>query len=163
RDQAGTEQQARPPGEVEPPPPVPRATPEPVVRRRQVRRPLATKLSCRVVTAWTALATPAAHPSAMSSFSNPWPTSATEPPISANSHFSRHQSLARIRPDRVHPRSRTAGQRSPQPSTVTARARWAGARGDAPTDPEGEAVSGPDSPARRATNVMSEPSSGQRG
>jgi hypothetical protein len=70
-----------------------RPTPEPATRRRQVRRPLATKLSCRVVTACSTFAMPAAHPSAMSSLSNPWPSSATKPPTSANSHFSRHQSV----------------------------------------------------------------------
>ena len=40
--------------------------------------------------------------------------------------------------------------------------RFAGASGGAPTDTEGEAVSGPNYPARRAINVMSEPPSGQR-
>ena len=55
----------------------------PATRRRQVRRPFATKLSCRVVTAWTALAAAAAHPNAISNFSNPWPASATVLPGSA--------------------------------------------------------------------------------
>jgi len=77
-------------------------------------------------------------------------------------HFSRHQSFARIRPNSVPPPYRTAAQRSPQLSTVTARERFAGASGGAPVDTEGEAVSGPVYPARRAANVTSEPPSSHR-
>jgi hypothetical protein len=64
-----------------------------------------------------------------------------EPPISANSHFSRHQSPERIRPDSVHPPCsdrRRSGHRIA--STVTARERFSGASGDAPADTEGDAV-----------------------